>query len=1730
MGDRQCDFPALPVDKRLININFPTTPNNSLTSTPSGLEPNHELPSFNNAETVRKIQEKKRKLENYGFENSDNDLSFPFTPQNSTVDSPFESFAREHNLPSFCNAEMVDKVRVKRKSLDMLREEGVAQLSMEEGHTDNMEDAFGFDPFTPSNSVSDHKFDKFAKEVNLPSMRNSETVKQIREKREKLKQNVLQNAGFPSEEGEGLLIDLSADAEPVMGDHNPLTYEGARDEFNKSGDFYDFEKSADFTPFTPQNSASGQMFDHFAQEHDLPSFNSAAMVEKICKKKNSLRKEPCASNAINLLKSVPFTPQNSYTNLGSFAPLPQTDKYLSEGFMFDPDELVSRVAAKRKMSECLDLDAIDNGNSCSSTDEEVMFAFQGDLPGQAALGELEKDTHSSASSGSASLSGYENFMCGVSSSDEGLSRHICGDTGASNMKEFDIGNNFIKGILESAVDIVRKDLSKPVIDNVVGQSEGLVPVDSVSQSCGASVVHDSSASSGSASLSAYENFMCGVSSSDEGLSRHVGGDTGACNMKELEIAHNFVEGILKTAIDIVRSDQSKPVIDSVVSQSQGQIQVDPMGIALVDQLGSSDDIYESEPLLDTITNMDQSESPRHDSNSKKAGFSLTSTRVRFSVDDEELSKDAYSDMIADEIAGDSDAVVPIGGILQINHEDTWEQKMFTHNWDGDSSNDSSDSEGHVGSYDVNAIKQNGGSYDIDALNQDVVKNVAQTFVDDIIKDACDKYQNEAQEAALKKVADEFVAGVLKSAADAYVQSCDEAAEEFCVELIRQALDEFSAPDKNDASDDTGIFEASDGFISPAGERLGKLSSVDSEISNGYRKGTPKSLSLDSPLQFSRQENIDSEGNNSAKRLKKNLSEPTPGFGRRMSDLDIETEYLCSYDPLFGNMEIVSSPDHSFSTDATRDIAENESFKRMRKESGIFDDSDGEDMDSLKKFLELRAMQEHFAEKDDSPSGVESVNYNVPPGAARNSAPAGGSSKNFNYKVPSGGNSVNFQVPLEKSSVNFCNQNNDGDNCNSYGPNLCRHSDTGPAGRSSRPSAGSNRTVCTAHDSGIDPGTEYVNATSGGRGSNTWGRGDPAWDVGSHGVVETCDIDRCESDRIKQGVFDGDKFGLGEVGKNGVRLERRDLDGSPRISQTDSGVKWSKHDQTWISRFDVTATETDALLDNTDHYFPETEKPERHFGVNSAVSDADAFEDLSEREDSEVFLDDSAAALLGSAAGSRRSSAKFSASSVRTWSSLGSRSSKSDYGSTSDPGVTFGDYVRDLFIHVRRHNGEIVVLRKTFLQDKMSRLGIKMEKASQKEIFYTTAGRISIQVDSFPEFLEDGTRVIDEDGFVQLLGGRYEISQDLLDSADRLCKKIDEVKENEQRMKEGGSLTGVDDDLQASSTPIKAPDVVHDTEGSDGEDNNNESKKFSRPSTLETSGSFRRKIRVKNMEELDFRNERFPSFGEADAMSNDNVDLDKTFDPDDIQTPDELDTPDLEALGVTDSEFEDDDESTTPEGDSDNAIEPIPEYTATEEFQESRNWRKVTIAEKTYKIDMKVIEPYKKVLSHGGHYGNGLNAIIIFASCYLPDKGRTDYNYVMDNLFLYVISTLELLVAEDYMIVYFHGSTPRTRMPTIGWMRRCYQIIDRRLRKNLKGLLLVHPTFWLKTVILMTRPFISTKFSSKVKFIHSLKELGQAIPMEYVFVPDQVKRYDALMRKQRAISSSASSPATPVSSR
>ena len=226
--------------------------------------------------------------------------------------------------------------------------------------------------------------------------------------------------------------------------------------------------------------------------------------------------------------------------------------------------------------------------------------------------------------------------------------------------------------------------------------------------------------------------------------------------------------------------------------------------------------------------------------------------------------------------------------------------------------------------------------------------------------------------------------------------------------------------------------------------------------------------------------------------------------------------------------------------------------------------------------------------------------------------------------------------------------------------------------------------------------------------------------------------------------------------------------------------------------------------------------------------------------------------------------------------------------------------------------------------------------------------------------------------------------------------------------------------------------------------------------------------------------------------------------DDMMTPEELLTPDDMDSSVDSPQHH---SGVDLEWDNDTPVlQPTDEAAATDSIHGS-NWRTVVIGDKNYKLDLVAITPYRQVLSHGGYHGEGLNAIVVFSACFLPDSEQKDYRYIMDNLFLYVVSTLELLVAEDYMIIFFNGGCRRRNFPALNWLKKCYQMIHRRLRKNLKQLVVVHPSWYIRLLTGFFRPFISSKFSKKLKLVASLHQLADLVPLDSVSVPDAVQNFD-----------------------
>lgn len=93
-------------------------------------------------------------------------------------------------------------------------------------------------------------------------------------------------------------------------------------------------------------------------------------------------------------------------------------------------------------------------------------------------------------------------------------------------------------------------------------------------------------------------------------------------------------------------------------------------------------------------------------------------------------------------------------------------------------------------------------------------------------------------------------------------------------------------------------------------------------------------------------------------------------------------------------------------------------------------------------------------------------------------------------------------------------------------------------------------------------------------------------------------------------------------------------------------------------------------------------------------------------------------------------------------------------------------------------------------------------------------------------------------------------------------------------------------------------------------------------------------------------------------------------------------------------------------------------------------------------------------------------------------------------------TLDKYVEQDYSLVYLHYGLNSRNKPTLSWLWQAYRAFDRKYKKNLKALYLVHPTNFIRLVWQVFRAVISAKFGRKVMYVNSLQELHQLLGLPY----------------------------------
>ncbi|MED6286457.1 hypothetical protein CHARACLAT_006260, partial [Characodon lateralis] len=116
-------------------------------------------------------------------------------------------------------------------------------------------------------------------------------------------------------------------------------------------------------------------------------------------------------------------------------------------------------------------------------------------------------------------------------------------------------------------------------------------------------------------------------------------------------------------------------------------------------------------------------------------------------------------------------------------------------------------------------------------------------------------------------------------------------------------------------------------------------------------------------------------------------------------------------------------------------------------------------------------------------------------------------------------------------------------------------------------------------------------------------------------------------------------------------------------------------------------------------------------------------------------------------------------------------------------------------------------------------------------------------------------------------------------------------------------------------------------------------------------------------------------------------------------------------------------------------------------------------------------PYYDVARHGiiqvsgdDNYGRKL---IVFSSCCLPPSHQLNHRRLLE----YLKFTLDQYVEMDYILVYFHYGLRSSNKPSLKWLREAYSEFDRKYKKNLKTLYVVHPTNFIRIIWNLFKPLI-----------------------------------------------------------
>ncbi|PHZ07881.1 Rho GTPase activation protein [Rhizopus microsporus ATCC 52813] len=128
-------------------------------------------------------------------------------------------------------------------------------------------------------------------------------------------------------------------------------------------------------------------------------------------------------------------------------------------------------------------------------------------------------------------------------------------------------------------------------------------------------------------------------------------------------------------------------------------------------------------------------------------------------------------------------------------------------------------------------------------------------------------------------------------------------------------------------------------------------------------------------------------------------------------------------------------------------------------------------------------------------------------------------------------------------------------------------------------------------------------------------------------------------------------------------------------------------------------------------------------------------------------------------------------------------------------------------------------------------------------------------------------------------------------------------------------------------------------------------------------------------------------------------------------------------------------------------------------------------------------------------------ILVLCADNLPNPDIYDYDLILS----FIMARLDEFVENDYVLVFF--SSPARYRPGWFWLLKAYRSLDRKYKKNLKALYVVHLTRMYRIIFDLANRIVSPKFARKLNYVSSLSQLAAHIKLDSKFIPQRVVEYD-----------------------